>query len=105
MIPAAECGSMTALREQIDALDARIVSLLALRAGYIDRAAELKPAAGMPARIDERVEDVVAKVRAHALAEGLDPDLVEVLWRHLIDWSIAREEAVLGPGAPKEGKR
>ena len=83
---------MAEVRAGIDALDARIVALLAERAGYIDRAAALKPAEGLPARIDARVEEVVANVRAAARAEGLDPDLVEALWRQLIDWSIAREE-------------
>ena len=33
----------------------------------------------------------------HAIAQGLPPELVEKLWRRLIDWSIAREESVLGP--------
>ena len=83
---------MAEVRAGIDALDARIVALLAERAGYIDRAAALKPAEGLPARIDARVEEVVANVRAAARAEGLDPDLAEALWRQLIDWSIAREE-------------
>ena len=92
MKPAAQCGSMAEVRAGIDALDARIVALLAERAGYIDRAVELKPAEGLPARIDARVEAVVANVRAAAGAEGLDPDLAEALWRRLIDWSIAREE-------------
>jgi isochorismate pyruvate lyase len=50
----------------------------------------------MPARIEARVEEVVGKVRANALGEGLDPELVEALWRRLIDWSIASEEKVLG---------
>ena len=50
------------------------------------------PALGLPARIDDRVEEVVEKVRARAMAEALDPDLAEALWRRLIDWSIAREE-------------
>ncbi len=36
-------------------------------------------------------------VRAHAVAHKLSPDLVEKLWRRLIDWSIAREESALGP--------
>ncbi|RID92632.1 chorismate mutase [Gemmobacter lutimaris] len=91
-----DCHSMTELRAEIDALDAQIVALFKRRSGYIDRAAELKPAEGLPARIDARVEEVVAKVRARAEAEGLDPALIESLWRQLIDWSIAREEKVLG---------
>jgi isochorismate pyruvate lyase len=40
---------------------------------------------------------VVTNVRRHAVAQGLPPELVEKLWRRLIDWSIAREESVLGP--------
>lgn len=89
----AECRTMADLRAEIDRIDGRLVALLAERAGYIDRAAEIKPALGLPARIDDRVEEVVEKVRTRAMAEALDPDLAEALWRRLIDWSIAREEA------------
>lgn len=94
----AECRTMAEVRAEIDRVDAAMVALLVERAGYIDRASALKPALGLPARIDGRVEEVVAKVRARAMAEGLDPVLAETLWRHLIDWSIAREEAVIGRG-------
>ena len=87
---------MAALRAGIDALDARLVALLAERARFIDRAVELKRAEGLPARIPVRVAEVLDRVRARAAAEGLDPDLVEALWRRLIDWSIAREEQALG---------
>lgn len=96
----ADCTSMQELRVQIDALDARIVAQLAARAGYIDRAITLKQAENLPARIEDRVEEVVDRVRARAAAEGLDAALVETLWRHLIEWSIAREEQVLGPDSP-----
>ncbi|MBT9244526.1 chorismate mutase [Gemmobacter fulvus] len=92
----AECQNMTELRVEIDALDGQIVAMLKRRAGYIDRAAELKPAEGLPARIADRVEEVVDNVRARAEIEGLDPALVEAIWRLMIDWSIAREEKVLG---------
>ena len=91
-----DCANMAELRVEIDALDRQLVALLAQRATYIDRAAELKPAEGLPARIDERVEDVVAKVRITAQEAGFDPDLAETIWRRMIEWSIAREERVLG---------
>ncbi len=94
----ADCMSMAELRAAIDALDGEIVALFARRAGYIDRAIELKPTEGMPARIGPRVEDVVDKVRAAAGARGLDPALAEAVWRQVIEWSIAREERILGPG-------
>jgi isochorismate pyruvate lyase len=90
--------TMIDLRAEIDATDRSLVRLLAHRAALIDRAIELKPGEALPARIETRVEEVVGKVRAEARAEGLDPDLIEALWRRLIDWSIAREEQVLGTG-------
>ncbi|ROT98956.1 chorismate mutase [Histidinibacterium lentulum] len=93
-----EIGTMAELRREIDALDRELVARLAARARLIDRATELKPGEGMPARITSRVEEVVANVRAEAAATGWDPALAEAMWRQMIEWSIAREEAVLGPG-------
>lgn len=88
---------MSELRAEIDRLDRALVALLVERASYIDRATELKPTEGLPARIGARVEQVKRNVRTAAKAEGLDPELAESLWTLLIDWSIAREERVLGP--------
>lgn len=92
-----DCTSMAEIRGEIDRLDEALVRLFAERAAYIDRAAEIKAGADLPARIDTRVEQVVENVRRHADTYGLPPDLVEKLWRRLIDWSIAREESRLGP--------
>ena len=96
LTPPQDCNSMQDLRVQIDKLDQHLIQMLAARLGYIDRAAVLKPGEGLPARIPARVEDVVQKVRANSREAGMDPDLAEQLWRILIDWSIAREERVLG---------
>lgn len=93
-----DCPDMATLRRQIDDLDAQLVALLQERSTYIDRAIQLKPAEGLIARLEDRVEQVVANVRQKAETQGLDPDLTESLWRKLIDWSIEREEKVLGPG-------
>ena len=87
---------MTELRAAIDELDRSLVQLLATRAAFIDRAAQLKSVNGLPANIPARVEEVVAKVKATAVLEGFDPILAEQIWRQLISWSIAREERKLG---------
>ncbi len=97
LTPPQDCQSMQELRAQIDKLDRQLIEMLVTRAGYIDRASQLKPGEGLPARIPERVEDVVQRVRTSSGELGMDPDLAEQLWRILIDWSIAREERVLGP--------
>lgn len=95
LIPPQHCTDMTSLRAQIDDLDQRLVELLATRAGYIDRAIELKSQNGWPARIPARVEEVITNARAKADQAGLDPDLIENLWRQLVEWSIAREACVI----------
>ncbi|MGZ3215748.1 chorismate mutase [Paracoccus sp. T5] len=91
---------MPSLRAEIDALDARLMALLAQRHALIDRAAQIKAGNGMPARIDDRVEEVVANVRRHAQAHGLDPDLYDRLWRQLIEAAIAQEERQLNKDRP-----
>ena len=90
-----DCNSMDELRHQIDKLDVKIIELLADRSEFIDRATELKKSNGMPARIPERIESVVSNARNAAEELGLDADLVEKIWRILIDWSIQREAEII----------
>ncbi|TRW97515.1 chorismate mutase [Paracoccus sp. M683] len=83
---------MPALRARIDALDKQLVALLAERSALIDRAARIKARDRLPARIDARVEEVVANARRHAADAGLDADLIEDIWRRLIEAAIAQED-------------
>ncbi len=101
MRPPADCHTMTELRAEIDRLDTALIALLVERAGYIDRAAQLKPAAGLPARIAPRVAEVLGNVERLAAQGGLDPALARALWTQIIEWSIAREERVMGPDADR----
>jgi len=94
--PPKQCGSMKDLRAQIDNIDADLIALLAERSTYIDRAVDLKKIENLPARTTDRVEEVVQNVRRLSQAQGLDPQLAEVLWRDLIEWAIAREAVHLG---------
>lgn len=87
---------MATLRAHIDALDARLIALLAERSGLIDRAAQIKARQGLPARIDARVEEVASLARIRAAEAGLDPDLAEAMWRLMMEHFIAQEDAQLG---------
>jgi len=89
------CRTMPELRMQIDVLDAELIGLLQRRAEYIARAAEIKQNEDLPARIEWRVEEVLAKARENAEMAGLDPQLAETLWREMIEWSIRKEAATL----------
>lgn len=90
-----EIPDMVTLRAEIDALDRRILELLGHRTRLIDRAAEIKSAIGLPARIAWRVEEVAANARRVASEEGVDPDLAERLWRMMMEHFIAQEDQIL----------
>jgi isochorismate pyruvate lyase len=90
--PAGQCLTMADVREQIDRLDRTLVTLLAERQSYIERAAEIKTDRN---RVHDqaRIDDVVAKVLAAARTAGLSAAIAEPVWRLLIDRCIAHEFA------------
>lgn len=92
--PPHDCADMGELRQSIDDLDRELVTLFTQRAAYIDRAAELKLINGWPARIPERVTQVIENAKQHAGEQGLDPELIGQIWTQLVEWSIAREDKV-----------
>ena len=89
---------MSDVRATIDALDDELVALLARRQRQIERAAAVKPSLGIPARVPERVDEVLERVAAASQREGLSGELAQALWRALIEWSIAHEERLMGRG-------
>lgn len=90
IVEASRCKTMAEVRAGIDAIDRKIVTLLAERMRYIEAAARIKTDRGM-VRDEERKADVHAKVRAAALAAGLSTDLVELLFETLMENSIEHE--------------
>jgi isochorismate pyruvate lyase len=85
-----ECESLDQVRDHIDRLDKQIVPLLVERHHYVLQAAKLK---GDPdaARVPSRIEDVVAKVRAVAKERGSNPEIVEAIYRAMIEINIELE--------------
>jgi 3-deoxy-7-phosphoheptulonate synthase len=71
------------VRASIDDVDQRIVALLAERRGLALQDARFKSAAD-GVKDPAREEQVVANVRALADEEGIEPDLVETLYRDMI---------------------
>lgn len=78
-------------RVEIDAIDDAMVDLLARRLAVVERVVAIKTEAGIPALLPDRVEEVVERVCARAAGAGVPSDLVESLWRHLIDWTVGYE--------------
>jgi isochorismate pyruvate lyase len=84
---------MTEVRAAIDAIDRKLVALIAERLHYIDEAGRIKPERGQ-VRDEKRIADVLAKTRQEALRLGCDPAVVEAAYRALVEASITHEYAV-----------
>jgi isochorismate pyruvate lyase len=81
---------MEDVRAGVDALDRELVRLLAIRQGYMEAAARIKPHLD-DVRVPWRIEDVVEKVLKTAGEEGLSARIAEPVWRELIECCIAHE--------------
>lgn len=92
---------MPTLRAAIDAVDQELIRLFTRRHALIDRAAQIKAVQQLPARIDARVEEVVANAQRNATENGLDPELFGSLWRQLVEAAIMQEERQLTGGREK----
>ena len=88
--PAKQCMTMAEVRAGVDAVDREIVALIVRRQAYMEAAARIKE--NRDAVYDAvRIEDVVSKVKAEALKQGLSVEIAEPVWREMIKRSIAYE--------------
>lgn len=76
-------ANIDAVRAEIDALDRRIVELIAERQQWVVVAGSLKKNEDA-VRAPARVEQVIAKVRALAEEAGASPEVMERTYRALI---------------------
>ncbi|QMW23760.1 chorismate mutase [Sandaracinobacteroides saxicola] len=86
----AEASTMAEVRAGVDALDARLVALIAERFAWMDAAARIKPTRAA-VRDEARKAQVIANARAHAETHGLNPAAIAELWDTLVEASIAHE--------------
>lgn len=84
------CNTMEEVRAEVDRLDREIVRLLAEREQRIADAGRIKESRDI-VRDEARVEDVVAKVRVLARNHGANPDLIEAIYRDMMERFIAHE--------------
>ena len=100
-----DCNTMAAVRRNVNALDDILVPLLVERGGYMTQAAKVKNNPDL-VRDEERIETIVARVREHAVKEGGQPDVIEAIYRAMMEAYIAYEHRELARlqagGTPKE---
>ncbi|OTG95786.1 chorismate mutase [Acinetobacter sp. ANC 3832] len=91
-----KCESLEQVREHIDALDQALIEMIATRQFYVDQAVRFKRNAE-DVQSPERVQQVINKVRQQAIDVGTNPDLVETLYREMIQHFIQRELKEIRP--------
>ena len=91
----ADCADLSQVRVEIDRVDQALVSMIAERFGYVERAWQIKLGLKQEANVPWRNQQVIDKVRAMAKEKGVPPDLCEALWRQMIGWFIQYEEEKL----------
>jgi isochorismate pyruvate lyase len=84
------CASLEDVRREIDRIDEQIVALIGRRAHYVRAAARFKTSEQHVAAPDRQAA-MLAVRRQWAEREGLDPALIEDLYRRLVAWFIQRE--------------
>lgn len=87
-----KCNSLEEVRDAIDLLDTQIIELIAKRNSYIKQAAGFKESV-KEVKAEDRIDDVVQRARTKALELNLSPNLVEDLFRMMIDEMVATEIA------------
>ena len=85
-----DCESIRDVRQAIDTLDREIIHLIGRRASYVERAAQFKTGEGS-VRAPERQRTMLEARRRWAEENGLDPDVIEALYRDLLSYFVDRE--------------
>lgn len=85
-----ECLDIQEIRCELDRLDHEIIIALGKRRPYVKAASKFKTdEAGV--RAPDRVSSMLRQRRAWAAEEGLDPDLIERIYKELVTYFINEE--------------
>ena len=83
---------LSALRDQIDAVDQQMVALLARRLALVEQVGHVKSQHGLPIYAPDREAAMLASRRAEAEKQGVPPQLIEDILRRTMRESYASEK-------------
>jgi isochorismate pyruvate lyase len=86
------CNTLDEIRTEIDKVDEKIIKLIASRKDYVKQAVKFKDTID-EIKADDRVEDVLNKVRHQALSLSLSPNLIAEIYQRMIDDMVETEIA------------
>ena len=85
-----KCNTLKEARIEIEAVDKEIVELIAKRNEYIKQIAHFKTSIE-EVKAEERIGDVISKVRQQAIGLDLSPNLINDLYIRMIDGMVESE--------------
>ena len=85
--------NMDELRKELDLLDNELIKLVSKRFKFIEQAAIIKDDISK-IRDNERIESIIVRLRNLAEINDISPDIVEKLWRYIIELSIDLETEI-----------
>ena len=85
--------NMEELSKELDLLDNELIKLIAKRFKFIEQAAIIKDDISK-IRDNERIESIIERLRNLAEINEVSPDIVEKLWRYIIELSIDLEKEI-----------
>lgn len=85
-----ECANIQEVREEIDIIDREVIEALSKRFQYVIAAARFKTSEASVRSFD-RVEAMLQQRREWAQASGLNPDVIENIYRDLVNYYIEEE--------------
>lgn len=81
-------------RDRLDKLDRQIVDLLVERGQIIREVGHLKIKHGIPAVLQDRIDEVRNNATLRAAEKGGDADLIYALYTKIIEYSCGLEEDI-----------
>jgi isochorismate pyruvate lyase len=91
MKSADRCTTIEEVRSAIDTIDHELIQLLGKRFQYVKEIIKFKEPTEEGIVAKERYESVIRTRRELALKNGLDQDLIERIYRELLNYFIAEE--------------
>ncbi len=87
---------LSEIRQKLDEIDKELVLLLSKRMALIPAVAEYKKKNNLPRYQPEREKQVIDSKRKIALENNLNPDLIEKIYREIINDAHRIEEGIMG---------
>lgn len=87
-----ECASLEEVRSEVDKIDEAIAELIARRNSFVRQAAKFKQSID-EIKAEDRIRFVIDRARERGIARGVNPNLMEELYRLMIEKMVETELA------------